>query len=135
MTSEKQFQSYFMKNIPHGYRTALTSGGGFPDVLAVQGERHSLIELKRLEIGPSGDKKVSTVFEPTQKPWYAEYLHKGGKRLFVVFKLNDGYGVLHVDKDVIRDFDHIQYRDLWKYRYAEYKVLGELIREYFSETE
>lgn len=134
MTSEKQFQSYFMKNMPHGYRTSLISGGGFPDVLAIQGERHALIELKLLEVGPSGNKKVATVFKPTQRPWYAEYLHKGGRRLFVVFKLNEGYGVLHVDTDFIRDFDTVTYKDLWKYRYAEYKVLGELINEYFSEV-
>jgi hypothetical protein len=115
MTSEKSFQAYFMKSVPHGYRTALISGSGFPDCLLIHGDRHSLVELKILPIGPSGDKKLKGLFKPTQPPWYIDYLHSGGKRLYVVFKLESTYGILHVDKSFVLNIDKVKYSDLKDY--------------------
>lgn len=133
MASEKSFQAYFMKQVPHGYRISLIAGGGFPDVLLVHGDRHSLVELKLLEVGPSGDKKLLGLFKQSQPPWYINYLAKGGTRLFIVFKLKRGYGVLHVNKEFIRDLDKLRYSDLWdqKYNYQGYLILSQLIKEYF----
>lgn len=133
MTSEKNFQAYFVGQVPHCYRTALTTGGGFPDCLVVQGEKHSLVELKILEIGPSGNKKLKGLFKKAQPPWYWQYLSNGGKRLFVVFRLNDGYGVLRVDHVFLRALDTLTYKDMqencW---YFEYSNLKDLIHEHFS---
>ncbi len=132
MTSESAFQSYFLKLVPHGYRTALISGSGFPDVLVVQGSITNYVEVKILDIGPSGDRAIRTVFKKTQGPWYAEYLHKGGNKLYVLFKLNKGYGLLHVDKKFVDDLPTLRYIELPEYRYQEYKVLKELIDDNFS---
>jgi hypothetical protein len=132
MTSEKSFQSYFLRNVPHAYRTALATGGGFPDVLVIQGERHSLVELKILEIGPSGDKKLGGLFKKTQPPWYWQYLSDGGERLFVLFRLAERHGLLHVDIPFLRALDTIKYTDLGMHRYTEYDNLKDLIHANFS---
>lgn len=132
MTSEKNFQVYFLKQAPHGYRIALTTGGGFPDVLLIHGDRHSLVELKVLEIGPSGNKKIGGLFKKTQPPWYWQYLSKGGTRLFVVFRLVNGCGLLHVDHGFLRALDTLTYQDLWNHGYTEHGNLQELIHEHFS---
>lgn len=137
MTPEKNFQSYFIKQVPHGYRTALTTGGGFPDVLLIHGERHSLVELKILELGPSGNKKLSGLFKKTQPPWFWNYLSLGGKRLFVLFRIggaHDAYGLLRMEYDFLRNLDTLKYLDLKKgfFHYEEYTNLKELIHEHFS---
>ena len=134
MASEKSFQQYFMKTIPHGYRISLIQGGGFPDCLLIHGDRHSLVELKLLEIGPSGDKKLKGLFKQSQPPWYLNYLAKGGTRLFVVFKIvfSDtvcSYGVLHVQTRFIRDLDDIRYRELFDHDYVERATVKEVIYE------
>lgn len=130
--SEKAFQSYFMKIVPHGYRTALISGGGFPDALLIHSDRHSLVELKVLELGQRGNKKLGGLFKPTQPPWYAAYLSKGGTRLFVVLQVGKRYGILHVDMDFVRALDTLFYSDLPNYRYTEYETLKGLIDDCFS---
>lgn len=132
--SEKSFQSYFMRQVHHGYRTALISGGGFPDVLLIHGDRHSLVELKLLKLGKSGDKKLSSLFQKTQAPWYAEYLHKGGQRLFVVFRLEKSYGILRVTPEFVRAMGVVRYRELKdRYDYKEFDTLKELISESFGD--
>ena len=124
---------YFMKQVRHGYRTALISGGGFPDCLLINGTDHSFIELKILPIGPSGDRKLRSLFKKTQPPWYAEYLAKGGCRLYVLFRLEKGYGILRVTKEFVRDIEVVRYRGLSeRYEYAEYDTLKELISDRFS---
>jgi hypothetical protein len=130
--SEKGFQSYFMKTIPHGYRTALISGGGFPDALLIHGSLHSLVELKLLELGKKGDKKLKGLFKPTQPPWYANYLSKGGSRLFVVFQVGKRYGILHVGMAFVRELDDLYYSDLKRFHYTEHDTLKGLIDDYFS---
>lgn len=136
MTSEKSFQSYLLKQVPHGYRTALTTGGGFPDCLLIHGDRHSLVELKVLEIGPSGNKKLSGLFKKTQPPWYWQYLAKGGTRLFVVFRIggtHDAYGILQVSYDFLRGLDTMTYLNMKNCpTYREYENLKELISDYFE---
>ena len=139
MTAESRFQSYFLKLVPHGYRTALITGSGFPDCLVVQGDTTNFVEVKILDIGPSGDRAIRTVFKKSQPPWYAEYLHKGGDQLFVLFKLPKGYGLLHVNKAFIDDLPTLKYSQLkegslsGKYRYSQiYKTLKELIDDQFS---
>ena len=124
--------SYFLKQVPHGYRTSLINGSGFPDALLIDGAEHYLVELKLLEIGPSEDKKLKGLFKPTQPPWYAEYLAKGGTRLYVVFKLEKSYGALKVDKRFVENIDSVRYSDLSQYHYTEYKVLKELIENEFT---
>lgn len=135
MTSEKNFQSYVLKQVPHGYRTALTTGGGFPDCLLIHGDRHSLVELKILDIGPSGNKKLSGLFKKTQPPWYWGYLSKGGTRLYVVFRIgghHDAYGLLHVNHDFLRRLSDLKYLDLGRPHYREYSNLKELISDNFA---
>jgi hypothetical protein len=133
MSNEKAFQSYFMKVVDHGYRTALLTGGGFPDVLLIHGDRHSLVELKVLEIGPSGNRKIKGLFKPTQPPWYLDYLYKGGTRLFVVTKVtqdgNSRYGLLPVTKSFCLSLGALKYSHLKDYGYKEYKTLKELVSE------
>lgn len=130
--SEKSLQQYFMKTIPHGYRTSLTTGGGFPDVLLIHGDRHSLVELKVIELGKRGDKKLKGLFKPTQPPWYANYLVKGGTRLFVVFQIGKRYGILHVGMLFVRELDDLMYSDLKRFHYTEHNILKELIDVHFS---
>lgn len=132
MSNERSFQQYFMQQVPHGYRTALVSGGGFPDALLIHGEKHSLVEVKVLEIGTSGDKKLKGLFKKTQPPWFMEYLSKGGERLFIVFKIVDmGYGILRVSRNFVMKLDELHYSDLFSYDYKEYRTLTELISESF----
>ena len=130
--SEKNFMNYFMKTVEHGYRTSLIAGGGFPDCLLIHGERHSLVELKLLEIGPSGDRKLKGLFKQSQPPWYMNYLAKGGYRLFVVFKTipwgkPNCYGLLHVSREFVRDIDTVKYSDLERYYYKESPRLTDLL--------
>lgn len=129
--SEKSFQSYFLKTVPHGYRTALLTGGGFPDVLLIHRDRHSLVELKVLELGKRGNKKLKGLFKPTQLPWYANYLSKGGTRLFVVFKIGSRYGILHVDWGIVRGLEELHYSDLEEFNYKEFETLKGLIDSCF----
>lgn len=131
--SEKSFQSYVMKLMPHAYRTSLVNGSGFPDMLAIKGKIHFLIELKMLHIGVTGNKKLKSLFKQSQIPWYFQYLKEGGESLYVMFKLEDKYGLLHVDEEFCRNINTIKYLDLkMKYRYSEYKTLKELIHVHFS---
>jgi len=132
MANEKMFQKYFLRKAGHGYRISLTTGGGFPDVLLIHGDRHSLVELKMIEIGPSGDKKIGGIFKATQPPWYMNYLANGGTRLFVVFHLNSTYGVVHVDRDFVMAIDSMRYSDLPKFKYKEFDKLTDLIEEYLT---
>ena len=135
MSTEKSFQSYFMKKVPHGYRTALIQGGGFPDCLLIHGKEHSLVELKILTIGPSGNKKLWSLFKPSQIPWYLGYLKNGGQRLYVLFKLTDKYGILKVDKEFCLNATTVKYSDICQsYDYKEYKHLTELINEHFPKS-
>jgi hypothetical protein len=136
--SEQAFQNYLLSVVDHGYRTALINGGGFPDVLLIHCNLHSFVEVKDMSIGPSGDRKLHGLFKKTQPPWYAEYLSKGGERLYVVFKVthSDGakrYGILHVTMDFVRGLPEAKYSDLFtEYRYLEYPTLKELIDAHFS---
>ena len=133
MPSEKSFQSYVMKILPHAYRTSLVNGSGFPDILAIRDKEHFLIELKMLHIGPSGNKKLKGIFQPTQIPWYYRYLKEGGTRLYVMFRLEDNYGLLHVSKEFCRNISTYKYLDMYvSSRYKEYKTLKELVDENFS---
>ena len=133
MANEKSFQTYFMKILPHGYRTSLVNGSGFPDILAIRREEHFLIELKMLHIGVSGNKKLKGLFQPTQIPWYYRYLKEGGTRLYVMFRLEDNYGLLHVSKEFCKNINTLKYLDMVKdwANYTEYKSLKELVDENF----
>ena len=133
--SEKSFQSYFMKTVDHGYRTSLVNGGGFPDILVISGEKHFLVELKMLHIGVTGNRKLKSLFKPSQIPWYFKYLKKGGSNICVAFKLDKKYGLLKVCEDFCRNYDTIKYLDIknnWEYNYSEYDTLKELINVNFS---
>lgn len=114
-----------MANVAHGYRTGI--GAGFPDCVLIRGDRHSLVELKLLEVGPTGDKKLSGLFKAAQPPWYMGYLSKGGTRLFVVFKLNKGYGLLHVSEEFVRHLGTARYSQLPQFDYREFKTLKNVL--------
>lgn len=134
--NERSFQTYFMKQCPHGYRTALVNGSGFPDVLMINGGYHCLVELKILEIGKSGNKKLASVFQKTQIPWYMNYKKKKGENLWVVFKLNKGYGVLFVTEEFCRDIPKLYYKDLVesdKYVFYLVKTVKEIMDLFFGE--
>jgi hypothetical protein len=133
MTSEANFMSYFLKQVPHGYRTEVIGNPGFPDCLLISGTEHYFVELKILKIGPSGDRKLRSVFKKTQRPWYHQYLAKGGCRLFVVFHLGDRYGILRITQAFLDAFDVVRYRELKdRYIYKEYGILKELILDNFG---
>jgi hypothetical protein len=132
VTSEKSFQQYFLRNVAHGYRTELTTGAGFPDVLLIHGSRHSLVELKILKIGPSGNKKLKGLFKKSQPPWYWNYVSKGGTSLYVLFRLDGTYGLLGVNRHFLTDLETVTYKDLPKYCYKEYGSLQYLIKENFE---
>lgn len=137
---EKSFQAYFMKLAkPLNYhRISLTNGSGFPDVIGFHGDRHSLVELKDLELGVRGDRKLRQFFEDTQPPWYAEYLAEGGKRLFVSFRIRNAqgakwYGLWQIEpislKGLIANvFTYLDMCAVPKY-YQEYKTCKEMIEE------
>ena len=132
--SEKTFQNYFMKILPHGYRTSLVNGGGFPDALLIRREEHFLVELKLLNIGPSGNKLLRGLYKPSQLPWHLEYLNKGGLRIYTMFKLEGKYGIIHEDMQYVKDVvAGLKYLDMKNCQlYSEYKSLKELISVYFS---
>ena len=127
--SEKSYQAYFMKLIPHGYRTSLTSGSGFPDLIMFHEDcGYSLVELKLLLVGPSGNKKLKNTFQLSQPSWYTVYIHKGGDRLFIAFKLNKGFGLLKVTKDFLNNLNTLTYKDMLHLKsYTEYPHLKQLI--------
>ena len=127
--SEKSFQSYFMKLAKHAYRTSLTTGSGFPDVIVVhENDTVSFVELKMLLVGPSGDKRLKSLFKPSQPPWYRNFIFKGGRKVFVAFKLNNGYGLLRVTVEFIANIDTIKYSQMKKMgTYSEYTTLKELL--------
>lgn len=133
VTSEKSFQSYFMKCLPHGYRTALTNGGGFPDCLLIHGDFHFLVELKTLKLGKRGDKVLRGLYTPTQMPWHLNYFLKGGKSLYTLFKLEDCYGLIREDEAYCRAvLDGLKYSGLKDFDYKEFKVLRHVIEELYG---
>jgi len=127
--SEKSFQNYWMKigkPLNH-YRIALVNGTGFPDILALHGPKHSLIELKDFALGKRGDKKIAPLFKPSQFPWYIKYFQNGGTRLFVAFRIcdhdesNKRYGLWHLTKEQVLHMDDLYYSDLSGDLGGEYK--------------
>jgi hypothetical protein len=131
---EKKFQDYFMRTINHGYRTALANGTGFPDCLLIDGAEHYFVELKMLDIGPSGDKMLRGSYTKLQPPWHTEYLAKGGERLYSVFKLKNSYGIVHETMSYIKAVvAGLKYLDMKEnYFYYEYRTLKELVDVHFS---
>ena len=132
MTVEKRFQNYFMRLV-NGYRTALSTGGGFPDSFLVDGERHFLVELKVLKIGPSGDKMLRGCYTKYQMPWHLDYLvGKKGKGLYTVFKLDGKYGIIHESEEYcLAVLDGLKYLGLKDFDYREYDKLTDLITKEF----
>ena len=133
--SEKSFQNYLMKLLPHGYRTSLVNGGGFPDILAIKRNKHFFIELKVMKLGVTGNKKLKSLFKPSQNPWYFQYLKKGGDSLYVMFQLENTYGLLKVNETFCRNINTVKYLDLIDgpdYDYTEYSKLKELVDVNFS---
>jgi hypothetical protein len=139
MTPEKKFQNYFMKLV-NGYRTALVTGGGFPDTLLILEEKHFLVELKVLKIGPSGDKMLRGCYTEAQMPWHLDYLqNKKGKSLYTVFKIIEvsqdsiKYGVVLEDEEYcMAVLNSLKYKGLRDFMYKEYKTLKELIEVEFE---
>lgn len=128
---EKNFQTYFMKVADHCRRSSTAPGE--PDTQVIRGLRTYRVELKILQVGSSGDKKIKPVFKPTQSPWYIDFICKGGLGLYVLFRLNKGYGILKVDKRFCLNINNLYYSDLIKSElYREYDNLKELISETFK---
>lgn len=137
---EKAFQNYFMKLAKplNYYRTSLTSGGGFPDVLGIHGEYHSFVELKDMILGKTKDHLLKQFFEPSQPPWYMDYFFNGGKRLFVAWRIRSNqesgkwYGLLRLTPELVLSivknelkYSHIKYTD----DYEEFDTCIDMIRE------
>jgi len=131
-TSEKVFQSHFLKHCDHAYRTSLTSGSGFPDSIVINKKGEvNFVELKILELGKRGDKKLGATFQLTQPAWYLRFLVAGGKRLFVAWQIEKRYGLLRITKDFVMNVDVLKYSDLLKMEeYKEYPNVRELIKEF-----
>lgn len=137
--AEKNFQNYFMKIAKplNYYRTSLVNGSGFPDVIGFHGNRYSLVELKDIELGKRGDRKLKQLFQPTQPPWYSEYLAKGGNSLFVAWRVRDWdgsnkrYGLWVLGKSAVAHLinNDITYRDLVRFAYWEFKTCKKMIEE------
>lgn len=133
MSKEKSFQNYFMKIVPHGYRTALSTGGGFPDTLLIKGESHFLVELKVLTLGKRGDRMLRGLYTPLQPPWHMNYLYKGGKSVYTLFKMDGKYSIVHETQEyLVALLNGLKYSGLKDFRYREYATLKELIREEFN---
>ena len=132
--SEKTLQNYFMKLLPHGYRTSLVNGGGFPDVLIIREEKHALIELKVLKLGPTGNKMIRGLYKKSQMPWHMQYFNRKGLELYTVFKLSNSYGVIKESKEYVRAVvKGLTYKQMKEeYDYKEYKTLKEVVDVYFS---
>ena len=137
---EKSFQNYFTKLAkPLNYhRTSLSNGSGFPDITGFHGDRHSLVELKDLVLGKRGDRLLKQDFEPSQPPWYADYLKKGGTRLFVAFRIREWdesgkrYGLLKMTTPVLMKLinNELKYTDLnCDDTYHEYVHCKDMIEE------
>jgi hypothetical protein len=134
--NEKSFQNYFMKIAKplNYYRTSLTSGSGYPDVTGFHGDRYSLVELKHIVLGKRGNKKLSSIFQDTQPPWYLNYFANGGTRLFVAWKVEDfdgsnkRYGLWKLTKHDVLTLDVIHYQDLATYKqYREFSSCKEMV--------
>jgi len=144
MANEKSFQNYFMKIAkPLNYhRIALINGTGFPDILGFHGAKHSLVELKDLQLGKRGDKKIRPLFKDSQPPWYAEYFKDGGSRLFVSWRVTDHdgsnkrYGLWQMRMKDVMEIDQIKYSDLENRLYSEYPSCKDMIEiiQYLPET-
>lgn len=131
MSSEKQFQDHFMKNCNHAYRTALTSGSGFPDCVVIGRDGYArFVELKILVLGKRGDKKLGNTFQLTQPAWFVKFLANKGKNLFVAFQIDKTYGLLRVTKDFAMSVDALYYSDMKKMdEYTEYPHVKDMIKE------
>lgn len=124
--AEKEFQRYFMKKAGHVHRASTEAGE--PDTQIVDGLKTYRIELKIMKVGVSGNMKIKPLFKPSQIPWYLDFISKGGKGLYVAFRLNKGYGLLEVTKDFCTHLNDIYYKHLKEhYSYTEFKTLDELL--------
>jgi len=138
--SEKAFQNYFMSvgKALNYHRTSLINGNGYPDITGFHGAKHSLVELKYVELGKKGNKKIRPLFKSSQPPWYIEYFKNGGNRLFVAFKIvdfggdNKRYALWQLRKQDILDMDDLMYKDLSHdpgFVYKEYTSCKVMIEE------
>ncbi len=137
MTTEKAFQKYFLKLSSPSVRIPGETSPGIPDTEVIRGVRTYRVELKLLKIGPSGNKKISSIFKKTQRPFYMKFLHSGGQGLFVLFKVDKGckyhneqaYGLLKMHKNIARNLEEYTYQDLLHLKkvYTEYNTLKEVI--------
>jgi len=131
MTSEKTFQSYFLKHCHHAYRTSLTSGSGFPDCVVMGRDGYArFVELKVLTLGARGDKKLGGTFQLTQPAWFLKFLVGKGKNLFVAFQIDKTYGLLKVTKEFVMNIDVLKYKEMIRYYdYKEFTCIKDLIKE------
>ena len=137
--NERSFQNYFMTLARplNFYRTALATGSGYPDITGFHGDSHSLVELKDIELGPTGNKLMKQMFQKTQPRWYMEYLSKGGKRLFIAFRIRDNqdrkyYGLWHPSIFEIKELaaNNLTFKDVCASEYyRQYLVCVDMIEE------
>lgn len=135
--NEKGFQSYFMSLVKdkNYYRTALTNGTGYPDITADHGDLHSFIELKDIILGKKGDRLLKQCFENSQPPWYIQHIARGGKRLFIVFRIRDWdesnrrYGLWWLTSSSAKALasNEISYSNLCNFAFKTFRTLKDLI--------
>lgn len=119
--AEKTFEKGLIKKLSMNHffvrKMAVLSAPGFPDLYIERNENQILLELKEFE----KDKKVKDYFTDMQIPFYIDYIDKGGKRLFVIFKEGNKYYLYDV-------FTIVRFKDL-KYSVIRNKCI-EILNNY-----
>ena len=77
---------------------------GFPDLIAVQGDKVSLIEVK---VAESLDDLMDKSFQPTQYPFYVHYTRSGGGSLWISFDIHGQGHLFKVGLEMLKKWKEL----------------------------
>lgn len=90
---------------------------GFPDLIANTGDYLALIEVKVIE--SLGD-HIHGYFQPTQAPFYHQYLKSGGGGLWVAFDCQgDGY-LVKILPGMVKEWRNMTWFDFYSFGVSTY---------------
>ena len=126
---KETFKNYIVASAEQGYKADLKRQATFSEILLIHGEKHSLIDLKVFSPKRKKSHTIAAMFKDHECQWYLDYLRDGGKRLFVAFAIDDGYGFMKVTRDFIFDIEWMTYYDLQKKKdYNEFASVDKLVK-------
>lgn len=82
---------------------------GFPDLLAIAGDKLALIEAKVVD---KLEKPIHGYFQPTQAPFYHSYMKAGGGSLWIAFDYHGEGHLAMLDPIMVRDWKELTWESL-----------------------